>query len=133
MPDSHMQFALCKPYNSCQATTGKLHLWWLQLVGHPPLLQQCLNYMQLNQHLYSNCILQTHIGSQQPTYKLHVALQQAAHPPVINMGSNWSVHKQSHCLYTAPLYIGVFTYMYMLPKHLNLSPSRVDSGVTHFS
>ncbi len=21
---------------------------------------------------------------------------------------------------------GVFTYMYMLPKHLNLSPSRVD-------
>ncbi len=28
---------------------------------------------------------------------------------------------------------GVFTYMYMLPKHMNLSPSRVDSGVTHFS
>ncbi len=28
---------------------------------------------------------------------------------------------------------GVFNYMYMLPKHLNLSPPRVDSGVTHFS
>ena len=28
---------------------------------------------------------------------------------------------------------GVFTYVYVLPSHLHLSPSRVDSGVTHFS
>ena len=26
---------------------------------------------------------------------------------------------------------GVLTYMHMLPHHLNLSPSRLDSGVNH--
>ncbi len=29
------------------------------------------------------------------------------------------------------LYIRVLTYMYMLPNHSNLSPSRLDSGVAH--
>ena len=118
----HLRFACARLSQAiCIVQTVQLmpsHHWQIPFVVTGRTSTTMPQYMQLNKHLFSNCILQTHIGSQQPTYKLHVALQQAAHPPVINMGSKWYVYKQSHWLYTAPLYIGfLYSHCHASAQH----------------